>query len=135
MVGAIERAFKSLLIRDRPAESLLASGDSGVHDTISFNEDTSYPLPHIVTTTNPASSSGDSMSKNSSGFDAQYTHVRAENDYYPGQEMGAKVDHLPRGIWNEWSREVFSIMCSLTSLAAIIIVLAKYVFPRTVFWQ
>ncbi|RDW66797.1 hypothetical protein BP5796_09546 [Coleophoma crateriformis] len=128
MVDVLKRAIGGLLARDRPAQNLLASGSPRSHGTrtFNFNDDTAYQLPPIERATDPASPPVGSISKNTPFFEEQYTQVRGDNDDYPGKPINAKAGWLTGNIWDGWTREIFSILFSLASLVAIVIVLARH---------
>ena len=136
MADFIKRSFGNnlTLARDAAARGPFAPEISETNDTSAFHDDTSYQIPRrpVPATRTPEDSSFDSTTRSDKaasknrGFGPQYTQVGAYDNDYHGPPPNERASWFGRKVRDCWLKEIFSLLCSLGSLIAIVIVLAQH---------
>ena len=137
MAGFTGRAFGNnlTLARDALSRGPFAPELSETNESPAFHTDTSHRIPRrpVPTTRTPEYSSFDSValsdkaSSKDRGVDGpEYTKVGAYDNDYHGPPPNEQVGWFGRKVRNWWIKEILSLLCSLGSLIAIIVVLSKH---------
>jgi hypothetical protein len=127
MVSFINRAF------GRPTHEPV-SQETSEPNASAFNEDTSYPPPSMETSRAPESAPSDTTinsnkkkRKKRSRAVPDYNEVGAGNNEKTMRPRQEQADWFGRRMRDWWVREIASLLFSIGSISAIVIVLAKCV--------